>query len=370
MSARKFRTALLGVAVACAPAFANDSAATLAAGGIVLTKSDGIVLEREDLTIGARRVRVAYVFRNVSGEDIRTRVAFALPSTEDELGDIVWADAQRPENPMRFSVVVDGVPQPFETETKDGWAIHHHWMQTFPKDRPVSVVHEYVPVAGSFAVGFPQFPYEDAERELARRYCVGPKLLDWVRTRGGDYALVHYVLRTGANWRGPIGRFTLTLEKDAPDGKVSLCFPGRPVETSPTTFVFERTDFEPRQDLQVFFMRRATVPEDDIGDWVSTASPCASDVRLRLEARALTFVNRFESERLSDVDVCWTCDRRSADGPPTARLTARHGTRAVVMRIRRDGPSAAARIDVPPDLARRFPIGDGMLRRCDPTTRP
>ena len=70
--------ALLGAALA-GPAIANDSTAELAAGGLVLTRTDAIVMKSEDLYISADEVRVRYVFLNTSGKDVTTRVAFPMP---------------------------------------------------------------------------------------------------------------------------------------------------------------------------------------------------------------------------------------------------------------------------------------------------
>jgi len=64
---------------------------------------------------------------------------------------------------------------------------------------------------------------------------------------------VHYILKSGANWKGPIQKFKLTLVKRTPKDKISLCMPDTE-KASPTTFVVERTDFTPTEDLQVLFV--------------------------------------------------------------------------------------------------------------------
>jgi len=88
-------------------AMANDSSATLGAGGILLTKSAGIDLQREDLLISVSRISVSYRFKNVTSSDIRTRIAFPLPEWDEEIGDVdLDANSQ---NPMRMRV---GKPTP------------------------------------------------------------------------------------------------------------------------------------------------------------------------------------------------------------------------------------------------------------------
>lgn len=61
------------------PAAANDSSSELAAGGLVLTKTDSIVMQREDLTLSPSEVRVRYEMRNDTGKPVTLRVAFPLP---------------------------------------------------------------------------------------------------------------------------------------------------------------------------------------------------------------------------------------------------------------------------------------------------
>lgn len=58
---------------------ANDSASELAAGGIVLVKTDDIAMQREDLTLTPSEVRVRYEMLNDSGKPVTLRVAFPLP---------------------------------------------------------------------------------------------------------------------------------------------------------------------------------------------------------------------------------------------------------------------------------------------------
>jgi hypothetical protein len=73
---------LLAVAAAlllAGPANANDSAAELGVGGIVLVKTDAIAMQREDLTLSPAEVRVRYEMRNDTGQPVTLRVAFPIP---------------------------------------------------------------------------------------------------------------------------------------------------------------------------------------------------------------------------------------------------------------------------------------------------
>jgi hypothetical protein len=60
-------------------ATANDSSAELAAGGLVLVKTDSISMQREDLTLSPSEVRVRYEMRNDTGRPVTLRVAFPMP---------------------------------------------------------------------------------------------------------------------------------------------------------------------------------------------------------------------------------------------------------------------------------------------------
>lgn len=229
-------------------------------------------MESEDLSISRHRVRVSYSFRNTGHDDLRTEVAFPVPGflvcDDSDNGDCD-GDMQideRSSNPMKFKLLVDGREQPFKTEKKrtevrkgEGtlW-ITHHWEQVFPKDRSITITHEYVPVAGGFFT--PTGRGDDRfEHEMADLYCVGPKLMRVLTGEQQFVWAVHYILTTGANWKGPIGTFKLTIVKDSSKDKVSVCIPDTR-RTSPTTFEVSRRDFVPKQDLKILFIPAAKSP--------------------------------------------------------------------------------------------------------------
>lgn len=303
-------------------ALANDSTATLGAGGLVLTESADIRMASEDLHISRKIVRVRYSFINDSAEPITTRVAFPLPDADFEsLADtqVAWPSADSG-NVVGFKVTIDGKAVKPELERKavyqgeDVTAVlkrlgvplayrghelgealkdlpeaaqaelierglaqiseHHasaawtlkstfHWRQTFPAGRPVTVEHEYRPVAGA-AFTNPETYASDMER-YDEEYCLDDatragiaRRLNEEKAREGDTAMlmlyfVDYVLTTGRNWKGPIGKFRLTIDKGHPKNLLSLCMEGVR-KTGPTTFMVERTDFEPDRDLSLMFI--------------------------------------------------------------------------------------------------------------------
>ena len=91
---------------------ANDSTAELGTGGLILSRSDMISMESEDLFISKERVTVDYVFRNRSDQDIETIVAFPMPDIEANPYWMAAIPQYNADNFLGFEVTVDG--QSFE----------------------------------------------------------------------------------------------------------------------------------------------------------------------------------------------------------------------------------------------------------------
>jgi hypothetical protein len=90
------------------PADANDSTASLDAGGLRLTFNPHIRVESEDLYLSRAQVRVVYGFDNTSAHDISTLVAFPLPVMEIGEGGNYGLKGEDPINVMDFHVTADG----------------------------------------------------------------------------------------------------------------------------------------------------------------------------------------------------------------------------------------------------------------------
>jgi hypothetical protein len=264
----------LAIAIAPSIARANDSTAVLGAGGLVLTKSADVSMESEDLEISDALVRVSYVFKNDGPADVTTEVAFPVPGIpicDDDHSDECLGKSAAivpGDNPMRFKLFVEGKPTAFQTEDREElkggvgfrW-VTHHWRQVFPKGRSISIAHEYAPARGGSYIGYVA-DSEALRKELAETYCVGPKLMgNLVRRKDIDdeYNFVHYILKTGANWKGPIKSFKLTIVKRAPDDKVSTCITDTK-RVSPTRFQVVRHDFTPTEDLKLVFFSKTPPP--------------------------------------------------------------------------------------------------------------
>jgi Domain of unknown function (DUF4424) len=153
------------------------------------------------------------------------------------------------------------------------WSIRTHVsrMQTFPAGRTVTVEHSYRPITGSSVAGALERSSRirllrtggDAQ-ELFARFCINNAFLrrfdrggDRVRQPSGAYryaeSYVGYVLRTGANWRGPIRRFRLVVELERPRDLIATCFKGLR-RTSPTQWGMVRRNYMPSEDLHLVFI--------------------------------------------------------------------------------------------------------------------
>lgn len=201
-------------------AVANDSAASIAAGGIVLRDEKRISMRTERLTISPRKVIVEYEFVNESPADVTTEVAFPVPEYRyvvdlpegplDLGGFRGWVDGAeinvtrqvralvggKDHEPLLRQLGIDVVrfgnydprgshiaAEPNQITTlpaeafdrlaslgivdsrpERGWprwtvAITWHWTQTFPAGKTVRVRHEYRP-----AVGHTSYAYKDLPR--------------------------------------------------------------------------------------------------------------------------------------------------------------------------------------------------------------
>lgn len=140
------------------------------------------------------------------------------------------------------------------------------WRMTFPKGKLIDVRHSYKPsVGGTVGTAFVDDgkvggPMLETYRD---RYCVNRDLEKTIQkaTDANDgYALyteswLSYILTTGGNWRGAIGKFKLTIDKGAPDALVSFC--GKNVKkTGPTTFEMLADDYYPEKDLHILILSK------------------------------------------------------------------------------------------------------------------
>lgn len=99
--------AICGILVSGA-ASANDSIAELGTGGLILSRTNDIAMEKEDLFISMDRVTVDYVFKNTSDDDIESVVAFPMPLIEVSPYSMTALPDDTSDNFLGFEVTVDG----------------------------------------------------------------------------------------------------------------------------------------------------------------------------------------------------------------------------------------------------------------------
>ncbi len=230
-----------------APSAANDSTATVGAGGLVLQKSESIAMLSEDLFVSVDEIRVGYRFRNVTAAPVSTVVAFPMPprSLATEYGgDVAY--------PANFRISVDGRPVTARLERKatikgrdyrallerfgvplapdsineataamdrlpparkaelirlglageeeydagKGWEKHliplwtvedrYWWTQVFPSGREVRIDHRYVPGAGGSVesfIAYPEYRGTPEARAMIAQYCIDKTFIAAVDAR-------------------------------------------------------------------------------------------------------------------------------------------------------------------------------------------
>ena len=143
-----------------------------------------------------------------------------------------------------------------------------YWEQTFAAKAETVIEHRYRPsVGGSVqtSLGSPASAKEAWYDDYKRKYCLDADFFASIeRLRkaaksefGPPYAeeRIDYILRTGANWSGPIGQFHLTVDKGEPGSLVSFCGAGVK-KTSDTKFEMSKTNFSPEGDLAVLILKK------------------------------------------------------------------------------------------------------------------
>lgn len=307
------RAALLLGALALVPqALADDTMATLGAGGLVLAKSADIRMANEDLYMSPDAVRVHYTFVNDSKADIDTIVAFPLPDIDNGLlsEQPMRERKSKGANFMGFQLKVDGKPVTPQLEvhamignkdvTKEVQAAglplsilgsdlydkigkldpkkraalikaglldeggpneaipkwktqtRFFWHQKFPAGKTVAIDHSYEPVTGGFH--YSPFPETDKQYCIDKGTTAALATFDKaVRARGGEPNALDtkFVIVTANNWKAPIGRFHLTLDKLKPENVLSLCWGPDLKKTGPTTFESTRLNFAPTHDIDM-----------------------------------------------------------------------------------------------------------------------
>jgi len=171
--------------------------------------------------------------------------------------------------PAKRKVLTAGDLAEFDTNNNalPHWIVRtrFYWHQHFPAGKSVVLEQSYQPVTGMALFGDSDLkPYEDGRGYYSDRYCVDAatratlaRLIATAKKKNpdaGGYINVlttEYILKTGNNWKGPIGRFHLTLDKLRPENVLSLCWKETLKSTGSTTFEDVQSDFAPKDDVKL-----------------------------------------------------------------------------------------------------------------------
>jgi hypothetical protein len=143
----------------------------------------------------------------------------------------------------------------------------YFWTQIFPAGRELAVEHRYKPSVGETSGTMLE---EDASElksnsyyaTMRKRFCIDDDFMAAIARHKAEVGAQHqaffekrieYVLKTGANWKSPIGDFRLTLDKGEPGNLLSVCETGIR-KSGPTTFEIRRTNYLPDHDLKILIL--------------------------------------------------------------------------------------------------------------------
>jgi hypothetical protein len=144
----------------------------------------------------------------------------------------------------------------------------HYWEQTFRPNVETVIEHRYQPSLGGTvqtSLGDPAEAKESWYAEYQQKYCIDKNFyaaLDRARRAakspsGAPFReeRIDYILKTGANWSGPIQDFRLTVDKGDADAMVSFCGEGVK-KIGPTQMEMRATDYTPDGDFAVLILRK------------------------------------------------------------------------------------------------------------------
>ncbi len=180
--------------------------------------------------------------------------------------------------PVRDDLINQGLLLPNGTNDRGeqlytgGWTVKTAAVrqQTFPPQARVAVEHRYRTSLGvSFDTilrkGLRQNSGVAAEVQRYRNdYCITDAFLAGLDKMSGskeanttkvEERRISYVLKTGANWAGPIKDFRMVVDKEKPDRLVSFCADNiKPISKS--AFEVRAKDFVPTKDLKILIVGR------------------------------------------------------------------------------------------------------------------
>ncbi|WP_151837863.1 MULTISPECIES: DUF4424 family protein [unclassified Acinetobacter] len=292
---------------------ANDSTGYVGTGGVAYLKNAQIAMQSEELFISKKLIKVDYLYKNLSSQDVTETILFPLP----RIDNFFEADFSHTEALLKsFKIIVDGKnikpemhvrtfiqkdeKSPLidatdlfkqcgfsQTEMLNPWVRNNDdssyyvdklkqckqpkmqkILANFKPDDEIpwssQVIYSWKQTFKANALTKIQHQYQPLvggsvalyPDEYNQNFCMDAQFkqgLKKARAENSPFNALSYILTTGANWAKPIENFKLTIERDK-DELVSFCWDGKVNKISPTQFQMSKTKFEPKQDLDVIFV--------------------------------------------------------------------------------------------------------------------
>jgi hypothetical protein len=190
------------------------------------------------------------------GKDVTARMrSLGAPESYDLDSIRAWYSALPAKD--RKTLLQEGVFLSGETGPAPNYlvSVRYYWEQLFKAGQDLKIHHDYTPVTGGSVYYVSDEMIADFCIDAGTRKAMDKVAATAMADNSGLYVLLadlEYVLRTANTWKGSIGRFRMTLDKEDPKAIVSLCADGLK-KTSPTTFVLEKANYNPSEDIRVLF---------------------------------------------------------------------------------------------------------------------
>ncbi|MEI9990884.1 MAG: DUF4424 family protein [Rhizomicrobium sp.] len=204
-----------------------------------------------------------------NGRDVTAQVLAAGAPLDIVIGG-GYDKLQKLSKAARASLIKQGLLEGDDTYTHAKWTTttKYWWKMHFPAHGTVAVDHTYQPVTGQTFFTTNALSDKDEYAGYTKDYCIDTGTRAAIaagfaalKKAGGNDGMFNqyttqFVIKTANNWKGPIGRFHLTLDKLKPSNILSLCWSGSLVKTGATRFESTLTDFAPKADIKLLVLEQ------------------------------------------------------------------------------------------------------------------
>jgi hypothetical protein len=206
------------------------------------TLDERAMLDGKDVTA---QVKAAGLPVNIAGSDLSDRVSKLAPAVKTRLA-------------------AQGIVETDDNDTHPHWIAKTSfwWHQVFPAGKTIVIEHGYQPVTGQSFFGL-----EELKGDQAKEFCIDRPTASAIAAKidpldatgeNGKYLQAfrtEFVLKTANNWKGPIGKFHLTVDKLKPKNVLSMCWGDDLTKTGATTFEAARDNLAPARDIKILVLQ-------------------------------------------------------------------------------------------------------------------